>query len=180
MSAVGWPEIDPSRRPTLRTERLVLAPPSEADVPGLVAAANDFEVARWLARMPHPYTEADGRHFLDEVSPGEPVWTIRPLVGGEFLGTVGLKPVARDIGELGYWLARAAWGRGYGTEAARCVVDYAFGTMRLARLQAIVLSDNHGSINLLAKLGFQSRGQTMKPSVILGRDALHEEMALLR
>ena len=179
MSAVGWPEIDPARRPTLRTERLVLAPPSEADVPALVATADDFEVARWLARMPHPYGEADARRFIDEISPGEPVWTIRPRAGGALMGTVGLKPVARDTGELGYWLARAAWGSGYGTEAARCVVDYAFGTMRLARLEAIVLADNHGSINLLAKLGFRSLAQTMKPSVILGRDALHEHMVLL-
>lgn len=180
MSRAGWPEIDPARRPTLRTARLTLRAPAAEDIPDLVAAADDYEVARWLARMPHPYTEADAHRFLDIVSPGEAVWAIRITRTGALAGTVGLKPVDEETGELGYWLGRAAWGQGYGSEAARAVVDHGFGSMGLTRLVARALADNPRSINVLTKLGFRSRGQVMLDVAILGRPALHEEMVLSR
>lgn len=57
--------------------------------------------------------------------------------------------------ELGYRLARAAWGRGYATEAARAVRDYAFITLGLGRLVALIDPDNTASLRVAAKLGMR-------------------------
>ena len=58
-------------RPVLHTDRLLLRRPDERDIPAIVDIAGDWEVARRLARMPHPYTISNARFFLDVVVPSE-------------------------------------------------------------------------------------------------------------
>ena len=78
-------------RPTLGTARLRLRRPKEGDVDAIVRLADDWEVARRLGRLPHPYTRDDARFFLDEIVPAEWVWAIEDSAGGALLGTVGLE-----------------------------------------------------------------------------------------
>src|SRR3954470_14496709 len=58
------------------TTRLVMRRPIESDMPPIIEHANDWEVARRLGRLPHPYGIVDARFFLDEVVPNELVWAI--------------------------------------------------------------------------------------------------------
>jgi RimJ/RimL family protein N-acetyltransferase len=58
----------------LDTARLHLRPPVEQDAAAIIAIAGDWEVARRLGRVSHPYTDADVRFFLDYVVPSEPTW----------------------------------------------------------------------------------------------------------
>jgi [ribosomal protein S5]-alanine N-acetyltransferase len=74
---------------------------------------------------------------------------------------------------LGYALNRAYWGQGYGTEAARAVIDFGFGVLNLHRIGASVLADNSGSIRVLTKIGMQFEGVKRDFTAIRGR---HEDL----
>jgi ribosomal-protein-alanine N-acetyltransferase len=57
--------------------------------------------------------------------------------------------------EIGYRLARSAWGQGYATEAGRAVRDYAFDTLRIKRLIAMIDPSNGASIRVAEKIGMK-------------------------
>jgi [ribosomal protein S5]-alanine N-acetyltransferase len=78
---------------------------------------------------------------------------------GALIGDGGLHPlggVGPDV-ELGYTLARSAWGRGYATELGRALVEYAFTALRVPRVVAQVEPANTASRHVLAKLGMSER-----------------------
>ena len=74
--------------------------------------------------------------------------------GGELIGGIG---ITQD--ELGYWLAEAHWGQGYGTEAARAVTEHGFAVMERDRLVASYHLGNDASRRILLGLGFQELGE---------------------
>jgi RimJ/RimL family protein N-acetyltransferase len=63
--------------------------------------------------------------------------------------------------EIGYRLARSAWGQGYATEAVRAVRDYAFQTLGIRRLIAIIDPANTASIHVAEKVGMQYAAEVM-------------------
>ena len=63
--------------------------------------------------------------------------------------------------EIGYRLARSAWGQGYATEASRAVRDYAFEALGLKRLIAIIDPSNAASIRVAEKIGMQHEAEVM-------------------
>ena len=71
---------------------------------------------------------------------------------------VGALTPAHAVGELGYWIAVSAWGRGYATEAAGALCDFAFGALDLHRIQARHLMRNPASGRVMQKLGMQREG----------------------
>jgi ribosomal-protein-alanine N-acetyltransferase len=78
----------------------------------------------------------------------------------EVIGLIGLHTWEHHHrrAELGYDMAVSRWGQGIAGEAARAVIDYGFTTMRLHRIEAHTIADNHRSVRLLERLGFQREG----------------------
>ena len=78
---------------------------------------------------------------------------------GRLVGEAGLQPLdgGPDV-ELTYTLARAAWGRGYATEAARAVLRWAFAGLLLPRVEAVADPGNHASLRVLEKAGMVPLG----------------------
>jgi [ribosomal protein S5]-alanine N-acetyltransferase len=146
----------------LDTKRFLLRPPDEADIPRLLPLIGDFEVARNLARIPHPYARSDAEEFVKmaarQRASGFGYHFAITLNGdGMFVGGIGL--TRRDGAfELGCWLGKSFWTRGYATEAARALVDFAFDRLNAARLVAGWFHDNPASGRMLTKLGFLSSG----------------------
>lgn len=141
----------------LRTARLVLRAPSHRDVTAMVALAGDRRVAENTARIPHPYTAADAAGLLASVNQtaGETVFAIE--LDSALIGMCGLDP-RQDRIELGYWLGVPFWGRGYATEAARALIDYAFSTLGHEVLLSGARVSNPASRRVLEKCGFQWTG----------------------
>lgn len=166
-------------RPIIDTARLRLRRPDARDVPAIIDAVGDAEVARRLSRIPHPYTTADAHFFLDHVVPGEWVWAITRVGTDRMIGAVGLTP-DRETAELGYWLARASWGEGIVTEAARAIVAHGFDTLGLPYILSGYFADNPASGAVLRKLGFVETGQATRPCLMLGRDVASVEMRVAR
>ena len=74
------------------------------------------------------------------------------------IGACGVEPRDGHCLELGYWLGTQYWAQGYATEAARAVIDHAFGDLGFAELQSGARISNPASRRVLEKCGFQWRG----------------------
>ena len=156
-----------------RTERLLLRPGWSQDAEALYAAIRDEGIVRNLASAPWPYTMADAKAFLaTERKAGTPVSLIflRGEGAPQLIGTIGLDRMPDGEPELGYWIARPHWGRGYVTEAGRAVIAVARDALRLKRLTAGHFVDNPASGRVLEKLGFRPTGITL-PHYRAGRGA---------
>jgi RimJ/RimL family protein N-acetyltransferase len=156
-------EISPEIRrelstPVLETERLVLRAPRPEDAKAIARLANDRRIAENTTRIPHPYRLADAEAFIAAVnaSGGELAFLI--TLDDEPIGGCGLAQLAGPAPDLGYWLGVPHWGNGYATEAARAVIDHAFGTLGYEGLQAGARCTNPASRRVLEKCAFQWTG----------------------
>ena len=165
-----------SERPGLTTERLSLRGLTEGDVDAIVSIVGNWEVARCLARVPHPYGPADARFFLEQVVPTEWVWAITLRGFDDLVGAIGLTPEKSEhTAELGYWLSPPHWGCGIATEATRSVVSFGFGTLGLPYLTSSYFENNPASGRVLQKLGFVETDRVMRPCLATGRETLAVE-----
>jgi RimJ/RimL family protein N-acetyltransferase len=141
----------------LETERLVLRAPRPQDAEALARLINDRRIAVNTARVPYPYSVEDAEQFIAAVNrrDGEVAFLI--TLDDALIGGCG---VARsDSGpELGYWVGVPFWGQGFATEAARAVIDYAFGSLGHDVLEAGARVSNPASRRVLEKCGFQWTG----------------------
>ncbi|MEA3061134.1 MAG: hypothetical protein QOJ94_915 [Sphingomonadales bacterium] len=144
-----------------RTDRLLLRPGWIEDAPALFAAIADEAVVRNLATAPWPYTLDHAAAFLATERRGdEPALLIFLRAEGppQLIGTIGLARRRSDERDLGYWIARRHWNRGYATEAGEAVVRAARESLRVPRLVAGHFLDNPASGRVLEKLGFRPTG----------------------
>jgi RimJ/RimL family protein N-acetyltransferase len=143
-----------------RTARLLLRPGWAEDARALAAAIGDERIVRNLATAPWPYSLSDAEAFLARPRhPVLPSLLVFARTGGapQLVGACGLGPKPSGAVELGYWIARPFWGRGYATEAAGAVIDIA-RALRVPRLIGSHFLDNPASGRVLEKLGFESTG----------------------
>ncbi len=90
-------------RPDPRTAWLCLRQPDDRDVDAIIAVVGDWDVARRLAHVSHPYGLGDARFFLDHVVPAEWFWAITLKGPDMLLGAIGLTPEeGACTAELGY------------------------------------------------------------------------------
>ena len=143
-----------------RTPRLLLRPGFPEDAAALAMALGDQAIVLNLAVVPWPYTLRDAEAFL--ASPRDPVLPslliFERTAGAPLLvGSCGLARRRSGAVELGYWIARPSWRRGYATEACTALVDIA-RTLGLATLEGSHFLDNPASGRVLEKLGFEPIG----------------------
>jgi RimJ/RimL family protein N-acetyltransferase len=141
-----------------RSERLFLRPPFPEDARGLYEGICDAGVVAMLGSAPWPYRMEDAERSTSQLKPGLERFLITlPAEDGRIIGGIGFNS-SKDDPEIGYWIARSHWGRGYGTEAVRAVCEMAraFGH---ARLTAGHYLDNPASGRVLRKVGFRETGE---------------------
>ncbi len=144
-----------------RTERLLLRPAWAEDAPALFAAIADEGIVRNLATAPWPYLPEHAEAFvMRERDPARPTSLIFLRTDGAplLVGAIGIHDTPDGEVELGYWIARPYWNRGFATEAGRAVIGFACNSLRLRRLVAGHFIDNPASRRVLRKLGFTPAG----------------------
>jgi RimJ/RimL family protein N-acetyltransferase len=165
-----------------RTERLLLRPAWEEDAGALFHAIGDERIVRNLATAPWPYLPEHARAWAATERPANrPASLIFRRASGalELVGGIGIHDTPEGEVELGYWIARDHWGRGYASEAGRTVVGFARGVLKLERLVAGHFLDNPASGSVLRKLGFQPTGRiAMRHSVARGEATPMAEFVL--
>jgi RimJ/RimL family protein N-acetyltransferase len=154
-----------SNQPTLRTERLVLRPFAPSDADEVHAILQEKEIASNTLHIPHPYPEGMAAEWI-AAHPAK--WARGD--GAIFAGTlpedgrivlaagIEVEPPHRRA-ELGYWVAKPFWNRGYATEAARAVIAFGFAQMGLHRVQANHYARNPSSGAVMRKLGMRHEGR---------------------
>jgi ribosomal-protein-alanine N-acetyltransferase len=141
----------------LATDRLILAPPADADRETFVGFFADPEVmaVRKFGVLDRPAAEAAFdemlAHWRDH---GFGMRLVRDRADGSFLGECGLRRIEAGEVELSYGLLPAARGRGLATEAAAAVLAEGFGRLALPEVVAFARADNAVSRRVLEKLGF--------------------------
>lgn len=147
----------------IETPRLVLRAPIRGDVPDLVKLADNKKIYDVLARLPNPYTRADGIAFVEIFAqrPDERPYAI--TLKDQLIGVVGLSYHPGQVPELGYWLGEPHWGKGIMSEAVKALLEAAFATGLYPKLQARALKTNAGSLNVLEKAGFKRTGEGPDP-----------------
>ncbi|WP_297109335.1 GNAT family N-acetyltransferase [uncultured Devosia sp.] len=160
----------------LHTSRLVLRPARPGDAPCFALGVSDFAVARWLTPLPFPFTLAMANDWLRLAPANGPDRSmfIIDLPGRGLIGCVALN------NELGFWIARQHWGRGYAFEAARAVIGWHFATSNTDHISASAHHDNRASLRLKAKLGFEEVGRDMRFSHALQHNVQHVLTRLTR
>jgi 8-oxo-dGTP diphosphatase len=160
----------------LRTERLTIRPLRAEDAAALHRLINDWDVARMLARVPFPYSReladewiasthakmAAGHAWHLAITESEQAEQV--LAGGVSLDLDAAKREA----ELGYWIARRFWGRGYATEASARLIRWGLANLDVDRLVSAALIENPASQTVLRRVGFRETGEGERPFVARG------------
>ena len=154
---------------------VALRPRTEDDIPAIVEACQDPEIARWT-QVPSPYTEDDARAFLRAAPDASAIVDART---GEFLGTIGWRWVDGNV-QLGYWVKREARGRGVATSALRLLSRWAFSSLGADRVQLLTEPENRASQRVAEKAGFRREALLRSFIEVKGRRRDAYVYALLR
>lgn len=165
---------EPLPTPTLTTDRLVLRPFTDADGDDLFALQSDARVLRYWDAPPWTDRSRSAgfldrcRRMADEGSGARVVLARRR--DAAFLGWCTVSSWNPDFrsASLGYCLAESAWGQGYATEAARALLEWAFASLDLNRVQAEADTRNAASARVLEKLGFVREGTLREDCIVDG------------
>jgi RimJ/RimL family protein N-acetyltransferase len=158
-----------------------LRPWRDTDVTALVSACQDPEISRWTS-VPNPYGEADARAYLlqrfDAIHAGHAApFAIVDASSARLLGSVALNWLdwAHRRGEVGYWLAREARGRGHATRAVRLISEWGFQALGLGRIELLAASGNPASQGVAERAGFTR--EAVLRSYMDSRDGRHDMVA---
>ena len=148
--------VKPAKVAPIKTARLILRPLEDADAGRIAALAGEWDIARMTARIQYPYSTELAHQWISDLADGE---VVRGIVhDGELIGVTGYLPDDQGAAELGYWIGKPWWGRGFATEAAEAMIRYCFTSEKVARVTCSHFVDNPASQHIIIKLGFQLVG----------------------
>ena len=151
--------------PTLRDGDLVLRPARPDDADAITAACQDPEIPRWTF-VPSPYTRVHAEEFIASCRELAAAGTTVNLLAVDarddrLLGSFGLIELDRrpGYGEIGYWVAAGARGRGVASRATRLLADWAERELGLTEIDVLPHKDNAPSRRVAERAGFVDTGE---------------------
>lgn len=157
----------------IETERLYLRPWRVEDAEDLYELAKDPEVGPAAGWPAHKDAEESRQIILTVLAAPETYVMIRKE-DGNLIGSIGLKfgedstSELQDEPELGYWIGRAYWGRGYATEAAKAMIIRAFEECHAHAVWCCHYEGNHRSQRVIEKCGFHYIRTNPEGDTLLG------------
>lgn len=151
-------------RPELRTSRLLLRPFQLTDAAAMEGQINDREIAANTRTIEYPYPPGSGTQWIEKhaelwLAGKSAIFAICDLESGDLMGAIGLEiDETNQHAELGYWLGRQFWNRGYCTEAAAAVLEFGLKQLALNKVHAHYLLRNPASGRVLEKIGMKKEG----------------------
>jgi len=153
---------------------------SLSDINSIYKNINDEEIVKWTIRIPYPYKRSDARKFIKQAhdnfrKKAAYNFAITEKAGSDVIGGIGLGNLDWEDkkAELGYWLGRHYWGRGFTTEAVGLFTNYAFNNLKLHRIYACTFDKNIASQRVLEKCGFKLEGTHRE--AMFKRNRYHDE-----
>lgn len=146
------------------TPRLILRDANLDDAVLVEEYASDNQLAKTTLNIPSPYPEGSAKGFLAHAIDSQKAGKLLTLavVLKETNALIGLMSIGINNnfqrGELGYWIGRPFWGKGYGTEAAGKILELGFTEFKLNKIFAQAFATNPGSYRIMEKIGLKQEG----------------------
>jgi RimJ/RimL family protein N-acetyltransferase len=169
----------------LNGERVVLRPIQRADLPRLWELVEDFEVAVLGSSgpvVPHSLAQFETRFDQELTQEQKDRAYFAIAVDGELIGEAGLHRInhfTRSC-ELGIGIGREYWGKGFGQDAVRTLVDYAFEHLNMNRIGLYVLAEDPRAVGAYRKAGFVEEGRIRQHAWVRGGYEDELVMSVLR
>ena len=151
-------------QPGIDTARLVLRPFVPGDAPRVQQLAGHPDIADTTLNIPHPYEDGMAESWIETHLPGFEAGLLATFAivlrdDDDLIGAIGLT-INRELrmADLGYWVGKPYWNRGYATEATRALITYGFESLGLNRIGAQHLTRNPASGRVLEKAGMRPEG----------------------
>ncbi|MBW2971082.1 GNAT family N-acetyltransferase [Candidatus Woesearchaeota archaeon] len=152
----------------IKGKRINLRRLRRSDANFIYEHAKDKEISKYT-QVPHPYTIEHAKKFINETQKKMRERTdysfgIELKETKEIIGMMSLMKVdwANMNAEVGYWLGKSYWRKGYTYEALKMLIDFGFDDLKIHRLWARVIQPNISSAGLLRKAGFKQEGVQSK------------------
>lgn len=145
--------------PAIETERLILSQLKEEDFPFVTEYLQDKIFSDVTSNIPYPYTGEHAKSWMKmsresfENNTGY-TFAVRNKEG-QILGAIGLHDRDDDKAELGYWMGKPFWNKGYITEAATALIDFGFNELQINKIYATYFLDNPASGRIMEKTGME-------------------------
>jgi len=155
----------PQPRLTTASSRLVLRPFVPTDAPLVQELLSDAQIAEGTLRIPHPYPDGAAAAWIATLAPKWEegrfaAWALADTESDAVCGAISLRVThAHRRAEVGYWVARAAWGQGYATDAVRAIIAYGFDVLELHRIEGHCYSENPASARVMQRAGMRHEGR---------------------
>lgn len=155
----------------LKTKRLILRPPKKSDWKDLVEGVGEYDVAKMLLVVPHPYKKKDADEYIKKVIKrwGQKVrndytFFIELKSEKKVIGAIGIHRIDNfsKTGTTGSWINKKYWRNGFMTEAKIAVNDFAFNKLKLRKLNSAVFAENRASNATQKKMGYKLEGTQRK------------------
>ena len=158
--------------PQLITNRLLLRKFLIIDSVIVAKLAGVFEIADTTIRIPYLYKEEEAKKWIKRhddwfVNEQSINWAITLKENKNLIGAISLMNIDKNNNhaELGYWVGKPYWGRGYATESAEALINYGFEVIKFNRFHAHHLSRNSASGKVLLKIGMKREG-TLREHIV--------------
>src|ERR1035437_5382679 len=155
----------------LETKRLILRKPKTSDWKDIVEGVGEYDVAKMLLKVPHPYHEKDAKSFIKKTLVNwrqkviaDYLFFIALKLEKKVIGSIGIHRIDKfsGTGTTGSWINKKYWRNGYMTEAKIVVNDFAFNKLKLRKLNSDVFTENKASNAIQAKMGYKLEGTRRK------------------
>lgn len=167
--------------PVIETRRLKLRAPEDRDLQRISDFASDYDIARMTLRMPHPYRFEHAVDFLttcvSQDRSRDNTFVIE-LEDEGAIGAIGLFHAEDPFPEVGYWIARPYWGRGFATEALEASLRWASKSWGKKIVVAGHFADNPASGEVLTKAGFLYTGEVRRQRSLARGEAVETRRML--
>ncbi|MDR2234597.1 MAG: GNAT family N-acetyltransferase [Chryseobacterium sp.] len=145
--------------PVIETERLILSRLKEEDLDAVTEYLQDRIYSDLTSNIPFPYARKDAEFWLkmsDDAFNGNTGYTfaIRNKQG-QIMGAIGLHDRDDDKAELGYWMGKPFWNKGYVTEAAKALIEFGFRELQVHKIYATYFLHNPASGRIMEKIGME-------------------------
>nr|WP_243864957.1 GNAT family N-acetyltransferase [Paenibacillus castaneae] len=148
----------------MHTDRLILRPLEEGDADALELLINDYDIARTTLNIPYPYPKGSAIPFIHkrrevELKGEGYSFALIDKASHAFMGSIGMQIDKNNHrAELGYWLGKSFWNKGFVTEGAKRVAQFSFEELKLNKLCAAAMTFNPASSSVMRKIGMQYEG----------------------
>ncbi|MDQ0229919.1 GNAT family N-acetyltransferase [Metabacillus malikii] len=158
----------------LQTSNLLLRPFQLSDAERVQQLAGDKDVAKTTLNIPHPYPIEAAVNWINTHPRLREQNNVFPMAvilkeTNELIGSMTIRiDKQHRKGELGYWIGKAYWGKGYATEAAEEIVRYGFEEHNVNKICGTAIASNTASCKVMEKLGMKQEGKLEKDLFING------------